>query len=153
MRAKKYVDGFNQLSYSERLQRLDLPMLAHRRKHRDKIEVFKPSTTYDKAALSTAMKFSNRLSGTHDRKILRLEVTDGVRASRETPSTIEYQQRGMISRDMLLSRRRYSKSDWMLIGGMTTADSFLIQDHITMRDTMNKCDKLVEVDRTTVCEL
>ena len=71
-------------------------------------------------------------------------------ASRETPSTIEYQQRGMISRDMLLSRRRYSKSDWMLIGGMTTADSFSIQYHITTRDTMNKCDKLVEVDRLRV---
>ena len=41
MRATKYVDGFNQLSYSERLQRLDLPTLARRRKRGYMIEVLK----------------------------------------------------------------------------------------------------------------
>ena len=79
MPATKYLDGFNQLSFTERLQRLNQPTLAHRRKHGDMIEVFKHSTTYDKAAFSTAMKFSNRSSRTDDRKILRLEATDGVR--------------------------------------------------------------------------
>ena len=62
MRATKNVNGFGNLTYEERLRRLDLPTLIHRRKRGDMIDVYKHAATYDKAALSSSMTFSNRPS-------------------------------------------------------------------------------------------
>jgi len=41
MRTTKNIDGFGELTYEERLRRLDLPTLVHRRKRGDMIEVYK----------------------------------------------------------------------------------------------------------------
>jgi len=79
MRATKNVDGFSLLSYEERLRRLDLPTLTHRRKRGDMIDVYKHTTTYDKEAISTSLKFSNRPSRKHAYQILRVEAIDGTR--------------------------------------------------------------------------
>merc|ERR1711965_1176216 len=64
MRATKSVNGFQNLTYEERLRRLNLPTLHHRRKRGDLIEVYKHATTYDKATVSP-MPFLDRLSRKH----------------------------------------------------------------------------------------
>ena len=79
MRATKYVDGFDQLTYTERLKQLDLPTLVHRRKRGDMIEMFKHATTYDKAVLSPSIVFAERPSRKHDVQLLRREAADGMR--------------------------------------------------------------------------
>ena len=79
MRATKCVDGFGQLTYEERLRRLNLPTLAHRRKRGDMIEVFKHAKIYDKASISSSMRFRERPSRKHGYQIFRTEANDGVR--------------------------------------------------------------------------
>ena len=78
IRATKAVDGFNQLTYEERLRKLDLPTLAHRRKRGDMIEVFKHATVYDKSSLPSSMRFRNRPSRKHNFPIVRTEAADGI---------------------------------------------------------------------------
>ena len=47
-RATKLVDGLHDLGYPERLKRVDLPTLSHRRTRGDMIEIFKHLHAYDK---------------------------------------------------------------------------------------------------------
>ena len=118
MRATKYVDGFSQLPYSERLQRLDLPTLAHRRKRGDMIEVFKHSASYDKTALSATMKFSTRPSRKHDRQIIRMEATDGVRGKQRnsfyyrTPATWNDLPRDVVESDSVTLFKQRLDAHW-----------------------------------------
>ena len=79
MRAVKCVDGFKDLSYEEQLRKLDLPTLSHRRKRGDMIEVFKHANVYDKASISTSIRFRSRPSRKHDFQVTRLEASDGLR--------------------------------------------------------------------------
>ena len=76
--ATKALDGFNLLTYEERLRKLDLPTLAHRRKPGDMIEVYKHATVYDKASLSSSMRFRDRPSRKHKFQIARTEAADGI---------------------------------------------------------------------------
>ena len=47
IRATRLVDGLHNMSYSERLQKLDLPTLRYRRLRGDIIEIFKHVHAYD----------------------------------------------------------------------------------------------------------
>jgi hypothetical protein len=55
-RATKLVDGFGTLEYEERLRRLELPTLVHRRAREDMIEVFKHFNSYDQALIPCVFK-------------------------------------------------------------------------------------------------
>ena len=79
MRATKNIDGFSELTYEERLRRLDLPTLVHRRKRSDMIEVYKHALSYNKAALSSSMCFRERPSRKHKFQVMRREAADGLR--------------------------------------------------------------------------
>ena len=65
-RATRFVDGFANLEYSERLRILKLPTLAHRRKRGDMIEGWKHFNTYDKTTLSESFKHKHRASRRHN---------------------------------------------------------------------------------------
>ena len=60
---RKWIDGFNQLDYSERLRRLDIPTLIYRRARGDMIEIFKHFHSYDKKLYPTR---SNRATVFHE---------------------------------------------------------------------------------------
>ena len=47
-RATKYIPGFKDMSYTDRLKKLDLPTLAYRRLRGSMIEVYKIFNTYDR---------------------------------------------------------------------------------------------------------
>ena len=79
MRATKNIDGFGELTYEERLRRLDLPTLVHRRKRGDMIEVYKHARSYDKSALSPSMQFRERPSRKHNHQVMRRDAIDGLR--------------------------------------------------------------------------
>ena len=55
-RATKLVDGFDTLEYEERLRRLELPTLVHRRARGDMIEVFKHFHLYDQVLIPGVFK-------------------------------------------------------------------------------------------------
>ena len=67
-RATKYIPGFKELSYQERLKQLELPTLAYRRLRGSMIEVFKIHNTYDE---EVTQKFTTRQTSTrgHDFKL------------------------------------------------------------------------------------
>jgi len=52
IRATKLVDGFKSLDYAERLEKLDIPTLMHRRERGDMIQVWRHFRTYDQSTLS-----------------------------------------------------------------------------------------------------
>ena len=93
MCATKNVNGFGNLTYEERIQRLDLQTLIRRRKRGDMIDVYKHAATYEKVALSSSMTFSNRPSRKHGYQIRRVEAGDGTRSKQQnsfyyrTPAT------------------------------------------------------------------
>ena len=78
-RATKLVDGLHQLSYSERLKKLDLPSLVYRRARGDMIEVFKHFHFYDKHTLAERFTPRFRSSRRHDYQLLRKASKDGIR--------------------------------------------------------------------------
>ena len=84
IRATKLVDGFQNLEYRERLQRLNLQTLAFRRLRGDIIEMHKHFHRYDKTALPDSFKPRQRTSRKHDFQIHELETKDGVRGTRNT---------------------------------------------------------------------
>ena len=79
IRATKLIDGFGKLSYSERLERLNLPTLAYRRLRGDMIETYKHFHTYDPTILPSSFKPRNRPSRSHDCQIQPIIPRDGER--------------------------------------------------------------------------
>ena len=81
IRATKLVDGLGNLEYSERLRRLDLPTLVHRRQRGDMIEVYKHFTKYDYETISPSFRPKTRTSRrlNHDLQLYDLKAKDGVR--------------------------------------------------------------------------
>ena len=79
IRATKVVDGLQNLDYSERLKKLDLPTLAYRRLRGDLIEVFKHFHTYDRETLSHSFRPRQRSSRTHGYQLHHRNTKDGVR--------------------------------------------------------------------------
>ena len=78
-RATRLVDGFQNLSYEQRLQELDLPTLAFRRRRGDMIELFKHHHTYDKQSLSSYFRQRSNPSRQHDFQLERNFALDGLR--------------------------------------------------------------------------
>ena len=79
MRATKLINGFQNLSYAERLEKLNLPTLAYRRLRGDMIETYKHFHSYDQSILSTSFKPRNRPSRSHEYQIQPIIPKDGER--------------------------------------------------------------------------
>ena len=77
IRATKLVDGLSNLTYSERLKRLNLPTLIFRRKRGDIIEMFKHFNTYDKSTLAPSFKRRERPSRKHRFQLHMPPMKDG----------------------------------------------------------------------------
>ena len=52
IRATKLVDGMKNMTYTERLEKLDIPTLLYRRERGDMIQVWNHFHTYDRSTLS-----------------------------------------------------------------------------------------------------
>ena len=79
IRATKLVDGFSNLDYTERLKRLNLPTLVHRRRRGDMIEVYKHFNSYDKSTLSPSFNPRERPSRQHRHQLHVPRSNDGSR--------------------------------------------------------------------------
>ena len=79
MRATKLVDGLQKLEYSERLKKLDLPTLAHRRQRGDIIEVYKHVHSYDPDIISPSFQRRLRPSRKHNFQLHDRSAKDGIR--------------------------------------------------------------------------
>ena len=79
IRATKLVDGLKHLEYEERLKKLDLPTLAHRRTRGDLIEVFKHFHAYDQATIPETFQTCDRTTRTHNFQLLSRKPKDGLR--------------------------------------------------------------------------
>ena len=79
MRATKLVDGLHDLTYTERLQRIDLPTLAYRRMRGDLIEVYKHFHKYDRETVPHSFQPRTRTTRTHNFQLILKKTTDGDR--------------------------------------------------------------------------
>ena len=76
-RATRVVDGLTDLEYSERLRKLQLPTLSHRRHRGDMIEVWKHFNVYDSRTLSSSFKPKHRASRKHNLQLFYNKSKDG----------------------------------------------------------------------------
>ena len=65
IRATKLVDGLKNFDYAERLDKLGLPTLLHRRDRGDMIQIWKHFNSYDRSTLSSQFKVSPRSNRNH----------------------------------------------------------------------------------------
>ena len=79
MRATKLVDGLCNMTYSERLQKLNLPTLAYRRLRGDLIEMFKHVHTYEANIVAPSFQRRVRPSRKHDYQLHDPVPKDGIR--------------------------------------------------------------------------
>ena len=79
IRATKLVDGMKHMDYTERLQKLDLPTLQHRRERGDMIQVWKHFNTYDKCTLSSNFRPLPRTIRKHPFQLTWNRPKDGTR--------------------------------------------------------------------------
>ena len=79
IRATKLVDGLSNLSYSERLRKLNLPTLVYRRLRGDLIEMFKHVNNYDPSTVAPSFLRRFRPSRKHEFQIHEPIPRDGVR--------------------------------------------------------------------------
>ena len=75
--ATKLVDGMKSMDYSERLQKLDLPTLQHRRERGDMIQVWKHFHSYDQSTLSSNFKPLPRTNRKHPFQLTWNRPKDG----------------------------------------------------------------------------
>ena len=78
-RATKLVDGLHDLDYPEKLKRVDLLTLSHRRTRGDMIEIFKHFHAYDKDIIPGKFQIRNRISRKHKYQLVQHMPRDGVR--------------------------------------------------------------------------
>ena len=78
IRATKLIDGFSQLTYTERLKILNLPTLAYRRARGDMIEVNKHIYAYDKETMSGRF-IPKRGNRQHNQQLIWYKAKDGTR--------------------------------------------------------------------------
>ena len=76
--ATKLVDGMKNLEYTERLKKLDLPTLQHRRQRGDMIQVWNHFNTYDRSTLSPRFRPIPRVIRKHSFQLTRNKAKDGV---------------------------------------------------------------------------
>ena len=79
MRATKLVDGLQNLSYKERLEKLNLPTLKYRRLRGDIIEIYKHVHVYEAAIVASSFQRRCRPSRKHDHQIHEPVAKDGIR--------------------------------------------------------------------------
>ena len=79
IRATKLVDGLHNLTYSERLQKLNLPTLAYRRLRGDLIEIFKHVHKYEPNIVAPSFRRRSRPSRKHDYQLHEPVPKDGIR--------------------------------------------------------------------------
>ena len=78
-RATRQIPGFKDLTYEERLKKLNLPSLAYRRTRGDMIEAYKIATNkYDTAITGDLFKFNQRPSRGHHLKIQKERATSNL---------------------------------------------------------------------------
>ena len=85
IRATKLVNGLKNLTYQERLIKLNLPTLVFRRQRGDMIETYKHFNKYDKSILSPSFHPRNRPSRTHPYQIQPIRPKDGERGLHSNP--------------------------------------------------------------------
>lgn len=78
-RATKRIPGFSDLSYPERLRRLNMPTLAYRRLRGDMIHVFKLQKGFFDPTLPEIFTQNKRSSKGHDQKIVTKRGTKDIR--------------------------------------------------------------------------
>ena len=78
-RATKLVNGMNGLDYPERLEKLNLPTLAFRRRRGDMIELYKHFHVYDNATLPATFLPRTKAKRKHEFQLERMFPKDGVR--------------------------------------------------------------------------
>ena len=78
-RATKLVDSFYHMSYSQRLKKLNLPLLVYRRPRGDMIEIFKHFYSYDICMLPENFRPQNHPSRKHDYQLVWKAPKAGVR--------------------------------------------------------------------------
>ena len=79
IRATKLVDGFGNLTYQERLEKLQIPTLAYRRLRGDVIEIYKHFHRYDQQVLPSSFIQKARPSRQHEFQIHEFNPQDGER--------------------------------------------------------------------------
>ena len=87
-RATKLVDGLHDLDYPERLKRVDLSTLSHRRTRGDMMETFKHFHAYDKDIIPDKFQIRNRISRKHNYQLIPHMPRDGVRGLQ--PNSFNY---------------------------------------------------------------
>ena len=80
-RATKFIDGFKDLGYQERLRRLHLPTLEYRRTVCDMAEVYKHLNFYDRLTIPDKFVLRTRPNRKHDLQLLPNFANDGVRGA------------------------------------------------------------------------
>ena len=78
-RGTKLVDGFKNLSYEERLRKLNLTTLAFRRLRGDMIELYKHIHVYDRETISDTFRLRERVTRKHRFQVLERTPSDGAR--------------------------------------------------------------------------
>ena len=81
IRATKLVDGLKDLSYEERLRKLNLPTLEFRRERGDMIEVYNHIHRYDRNVISSNFRQQTRPSRKHKFQLVENRPVDGVRGN------------------------------------------------------------------------
>ena len=79
IRATKLVDGLSSLDYPDRLRKLNLPTLVHRRARGSMIELYKHFNVYSRDTLSDSFQPRDRNTRAHGYQILERAPKDGVR--------------------------------------------------------------------------
>ena len=79
IRATKLINGFQNLTYAERLEKLNLPTLAFRRLRGDMIETYKHFHNYDPSILPPSFRPRDRPSRLHEFQIQPIIPKDGER--------------------------------------------------------------------------
>ena len=79
IRATKLVDGFKNLTYKERLEKLNLQTLAYRRLRGDIIEIYKHFNRYDREILPHSINPRARPSRQHKFQLHEVNPADGER--------------------------------------------------------------------------
>ena len=93
IRATKMVDGLGSLSYSERLRKLDLPTLVHRRSLDAMIELYKHFNNHASVTLSESFQPRQRITRTHNLQLLERAPKEGIRGV-QTISLFYYRNSG-----------------------------------------------------------
>ena len=79
VRATKLIDGLHELNYRDRLIKLNMPTLAHRRVRGAMIEMYKHFNKYDNETLSGSFQPRQRTTRAHNRQIYERIPKDGSR--------------------------------------------------------------------------